>query len=325
MPRRAGEKQFRLRTHKVFLTYPKYSNEQPELEAVRVLLLGLGGTNGIPEGCAGGLVARELHQDGTWHIHAVLDYECKTAINQPRAYDLGDRHPNMQAVRSYTAVLRYATKDGEYIRWGTAEAPPNRGELLALCVAGRLKPHEAVQKYPGFLLGYSRFVNDYNAFMSDVQAANEPDRELTVYWLYGAAGTGKSRWAREQYPTAYRLPRTGRWFNGYSGQAELIMDDYRCQFSYSELLSILDRYPIRLETKGGMISARWTTVVITCDKHPKDLYCKLYDMQLERRITQIVDFSSPLQRLFLNNPPGDALLADLPDDDTIDGWHVQQP
>lgn len=322
MPRR--EKQFRLRTKKVFLTYPKYAAEQPELEVVKARLLELCGQHGVPEDCVGGLVARELHQDGTWHIHAVLDYELQTAINQPRAFDLGDRHPNVQAVRSFSAVLRYASKDGEYLRWGTAEAPPSRAELLRKCVDAQLKPHEAVKLYPNFLMGYSRFVNDYNAFMSDVQADQEQDRDVTTYWLYGAAGTGKSRWAREQYPTAYRLPRTGRWFNGYSGQAELIMDDYRCQFSYSELLSILDRYPIRLETKGGMISARWTTVVITCDKHPKDLYCKLYDMQLQRRLTQIVDFSSPLQRLFLQKP-GDALLAELPDDDTIDGWHVQQP
>lgn len=324
MPRRRGEKQFRLRTKKLLLTYPKYATEPPDVEVVKARLLELCGKSGIPEVCIGGLVAREQHADGTWHIHAVLDYEQPTAINEPRVFDLGDRHPNMQGVRSYSAVLRYTSKDGEYTRWGTAEAPPNRAELLRKLVDAQLKPHEAVKLYPGFLVGYSRFVNDYNAFMSDCAADTEQDRDVTVYWLYGASGTGKSRWARENYPTAYRLPRTGRWFNGYSGQAALIMDDYRCQFSYPELLTILDRYPCMLETKGGMIRAQWTTVVITCDKHPKDLYVKLYDMQLQRRISFIVDFTSPLQRLFLQNP-GDALLAELPDDDTVDGWHVQQP
>lgn len=50
------------------------------------------------------------------------------------------------------------------------------------------------------------------------QLASKPNDlpELDNYWLYGAPGTGKSRAARERWPSLYNKP-LNKWWCDYSG------------------------------------------------------------------------------------------------------------
>jgi len=131
------------------------------------------------------------------------------------------------------------------------------------------------------LLPFQRAINDMaNAFLEPIE------RSVRVVVLYGDAGTGKTRYAFAADPNLYSKPQ-GQWWNGYTGQATVLLDDFYGSIKYSDLLHDLDRYKHRVQVKGGFVAARWTTVFITSNKHPREWYSVGLTPALSRRITEI--------------------------------------
>jgi len=84
------------------------------------------------------------------------------------------------------------------------------------------------------------------------------------------------------------------WWDGYGGQRDVIIDDFYGGLRFSFMLQLLDRYPLRLQTKGGSVVLLATRFVITSNKHPSDWYN--YDKfgqhawpAFNRRIDEIYD------------------------------------
>lgn len=116
------------------------------------------------------------------------------------------------------------------------------------------------------------------------------NRNVKVITLIGAPGTGKSRWAYDNYPDLYSKPE-GQWFDGYTGQKTLLLDDFYGDIPYSQLLKVLDRYPLQVPIKGGFVHAQWDTVIITSNKQPEFWYPEI--TALKRRITESHDLTQP--------------------------------
>lgn len=97
---------------------------------------------------------------------------------------------------------------------------------------------------------------------------------VKVIVRFGDAGCGKSESAFKDYPDIYRKPK-GVWWGSYSGQTEILIDDFYGNASgiqYNVLLEVLDKYKYEIEVKGGFVPANWTTVVITSNDHPGEWY-----------------------------------------------------
>lgn len=76
--------------------------------------------------------------------------------------------------------------------------------------------------------------------------------------LYGPTGTGKSRfaWGSTEAGNIYTVPRStgdALWFDGYDPgrHTTIILDDFYGWVRLNVLLQLLDRYPMRVPTKGG--------------------------------------------------------------------------
>lgn len=97
------------------------------------------------------------------------------------------------------------------------------------------------------------------------------ERQVNVYW--GKTGTGKSRRAWEEggmdaYP---KDPRSKFW-DGYRGQSNVIIDEFRGGIDISHMLRWLDRYPVIVEVKGGSVVLKAKTIWITSNLDPRQWY-----------------------------------------------------
>lgn len=117
---------------------------------------------------------------------------------------------------------------------------------------------EVALKYPSG----SKFIH---SMLMDHRRVDTPPE---VYWLYGDAGTGKTRQVFEEHGQdniyVKNCSKGNKWFDGYEQQKVCLFDDIRCDtLDWNYLLQITDRYPLSVEIKGGMIPFNSPIIVFT--------------------------------------------------------------
>lgn len=93
-------------------------------------------------------------------------------------------------------------------------------------------------------------------------------------WFYGAPGTGKSLEARKLAPEAYIKNPNTKWWDGYDGQDDVIIDDFdKYQVSQGgDMKRWLDIYPFQAETKGSQVMIRPKRIIVTSNYRPEEIW-----------------------------------------------------
>lgn len=120
------------------------------------------------------------------------------------------------------------------------------------------------------------------------------EKQVFVYW--GSTGAGKSRraWDEATFNAFPKDPCT-KWWCGYAGHQNVVIDEFRGQIGISHLLRWLDRYPTIVESKGSNCVLAATSIWITSNLSPDDWYPDLdreTKQALRRRFTQVLHFDS---------------------------------
>lgn len=85
-------------------------------------------------------------------------------------------------------------------------------------------------------------------------------------WWYGPTGIGKSKTAWDLHPTAYPKSSKTKWWDGYQGQAVVIMDDLTVEsvkHLWEHLMKWCDHHPTILENKGGALPNNFLKFIVT--------------------------------------------------------------
>lgn len=134
---------------------------------------------------------------------------------------------------------------------------------------------------------YVRCYNQLRRIQGDHLAPCAVVREVYVFW--GTTGTGKSRRAWDEAGLdAYPKDPRSKFWDGYGGHENVVIDEFRGGIDISHLLRWLDRYPVLVEVKGSTVVFKARKIWITSNIHPRDWYPDL-DAEtknaLERRLT----------------------------------------
>lgn len=150
---------------------------------------------------------------------------------------------------------------------------------------------------------YIRYYSSLRRIAQDHLSPTPIERTVVVYW--GPTGIGKSRRAWwEAGPSAYpKDPRTKFW-DGYRGGTNVILDEFRGTIDISHVLRWFDRYPVLVEVKGSSQVLQASHFWITSNLHPRFWYPDLDELTIDallRRLTieeMTEPWTEPEQEIF---------------------------
>jgi hypothetical protein len=231
----------------------------------------------IKDSCTYGCYGREVGESGTPHLQGFV--HCKKKIRVSQLKGAGFQRAHLEIARGTDDDNRtYCSKDGVFWEAGVpalsnGHRRKNRDALaLEYCTAATGGP-EGLSGFadanPGcYYFSGSQLRRNFCELQRPVERSS-----ISVEWIYGDPGVGKSRLAHDRLGRAFnKEPRT-KWWSGYLFEQEVIIDDYgpKC-IDINHLLRWFDRYKCLVETKGGMMALHATTFIVTSNFHPRELF-----------------------------------------------------
>lgn len=222
------------------------------------------------------------------HLQGYVEFEAAMRLNTVRQL-LGGRAHLEQRRGTQEQAVEYCKKEGKWKERGEKAAPGKRNDINVV---------REIIKRGGRMKEVAEIATSYQAMKGGEMLLKYlgPERKEApeVYWYWGKSGTGKTRTAVEEAGDDFWMSSKGlQWWDGYDGHKNVIIDDFRGDFcKFHELLRILDRYPYRVEVKGGSRLLLATKIWVTAPMPPEVAYQRNEEdtLQLVRRITRIREF-----------------------------------
>nr|DAW01722.1 MAG TPA: Putative viral replication protein [Cressdnaviricota sp.] len=227
----------------------------------------------LPEGARYVCWQREVGDQGTPHLQGYIAFarswnRKRVSALFPRAWLGAARGTEQQAVDYCTKADTRVAGPWEF---GERKTQGERVDLKPLQAAtAAIVAGESLRSVDPYV--FVKHANGLKA-LSALQAPPRRDN-LVVTCIVGGTGVGKTHWVFEHFPNTFRphYGNCGLWWDGYAGEDSILLDEYRGQCPLQKLLMILDKYPLMLEIKGGMVAARFTKVFITTNSEPEVWY-----------------------------------------------------
>lgn len=119
------------------------------------------------------------------------------------------------------------------------------------------------------------------------------EMDVRIYW--GCSGAGKTRAAHDEFGESIYVKGKGKWWDGYDGEETVLIDDFdpnNCfNIEFDCYLKLLDRYPMKVEVKGGYEEFTSKRIIITSNFDPELWFAEKKNRgSFFRRVTSIKHF-----------------------------------
>jgi len=209
---------------------------------------------------------------------SAIDY-CKKGDQSHQEWStLGCKGPNFGRNAKITEMGVKASQPG-----ATLAEKDNliQNRLIAIRedIRNGISEKDIYEKEPLMAAKFPRFISKTINWVTPAIREN-----LKVELHVGPTNCGKTYHAYARYPGLYATPvksGTTLWFNGYNGEKVVLFDDFKGEFALTQLLRLLDKYPIRVEVKGDMVWFVPDLVIITSNYNEDTWY--VYENREEHR------------------------------------------
>ncbi len=227
--------------------------------------------------CKYAVIGKEVGEGGTPHLQGYLSLKAKTTrqglvrkcpILKSAWIDIARGGPENNQ--------KYCSKQGEYFEVGELRQG-ERSDLVELkdeIVDGKTLDEITMEK-PIAYHQYGRVLSR----IEEITLRRKFRTEMTEgIWYWGKTDVGKSHKAFEGYDpvSCYRWVPDAGWWDGYVGQEKVIMNDFRGQIPYGELLNLVDKWPYDVRRRyRGPCPFISKLVVVTSSMPPEGVYSNL--------------------------------------------------
>lgn len=248
--------------------------------------------------CSYYIYAKEMGESGTPHLQCYCYYPNKKTIAQ-----VSKQHPRAHIeIAKGTAAhnIAYCKKGNQpkdewnelgvnggqygrgldFVEVGQPPAQGARTDLIKIAdeIKHGKKVDDIIQETPDLYHTYGRTMTK----LEDVILRTNVRREMTAgIWYYGSTGKGKSHKAFENFSPSthyvWKFDTDNMWNDGYTQQEIVILDDFRGQMRYNDLLKMVDCWPNFYVSRRGREPMPFTSkkVIVTSSLHPSQVYKNL--------------------------------------------------
>lgn len=218
----------------------------------------------------------ERGENGTLHFQGYCELARRRSFAVVRQFFGGQAHIEPRRGSQLEAIA-YCQKEDSRVKGPWTYGIPRKQGTRTDIVAFRDKiksggtTSDLVDEFPLELAKFPKFVS---VVRSTVKRGLRKKLRVECHW--GAAGTGKTRYAWEKYGDDLFIPpiRQGKtqWFDGLCEAKVLLLDDFDGSMPLGNLLRVLDIYPVQLPVKGDHNHMVAETIIVTSNKDPELWY-----------------------------------------------------
>lgn len=257
-------------------------------------------------------MADEIGENGTLHIHIYAAFSSPVRFSTikmlfPSAH-IENAHGSSAENRAYILKEgeKYADKaetsvEGTFEEWGELPTDVGKGfrsdlALLFQLVRDGLTTNEIIEVNPD-LIKYMSHIDKVRQMRLE-EENKDNFRIITVTYIFGKTGTGKTRYVMEKegYSSVYRVTDYKNPFDSYKGENVILFDEFSSSVKIQDMLNYLDGYPLELPCRYANKRALFTEVCIVSNlplesqypyeqKENKDIWKAFL-----RRINQVMMF-----------------------------------
>jgi hypothetical protein len=169
----------------------------------------------------------------------------------------------------------YCSKEGKFTEYGQKPSQGLRGDIIEICdkiKTGELTSDQVCLENPEFHHKYGRTLDRVEAISMRLKYRTEMTKGI---WYTGPTGSGKSHKVFENFhPSTHYVKNLNEdWWDGYKQQDYVILNEFRGQISFSELLDLTDKWPKTVKWRNREpVPFTSKYVLVASIKQPEDVY-----------------------------------------------------